>query len=248
MDTTENNSTQVTQTQESATHQVFDTQAQSPESETPKSWMWGEDIAGEGDKPEWFKDSKYKSVSEQAKAYTELEKRLGGFIGAPAEGYQLAEDFSDLSSDPSIKAVLDVLGEHQASNEFANKLIETYINAQQEQAQAQIANEMKLLGENADYRIKAIQDFSASAIPSHLQDTFKAMVSTAGSVEVIEALMAKAQGSKVAPESSTTSNKMDSTKLREMMMAVDDNGNLKASIDPEYRRKVDAMYKEFYGG
>lgn len=246
MDTTEN-STQETSTQETSNPQIFDTQAQAPETDAPASWMWGDELPGNGDKPEWFKDSKYKSVSEQAKAYTELEKRLGGFVGAPSEGYQLAEDFASMSDDPSIKAVLDIMGKNNASNEFANELIATYIQAQQEQAQAQIANEMKLLGDNADYRIKAIKEFSASAIPSHLQDTFNAMVNTAGSVEVIEALMKRAQGSAIAPDSSTTTTKMDGSKLREMMMATNEHGQLKASIDPEYKRMVDKAYREFYG-
>jgi len=90
------------------TPEVFDTQAVAPATETteaPASWMWGDDITGTGEKPEWFKDSKYKSVSEQAKAYTELEKRLGGFVGAPKEGYQLNEELGVNSDDPSIKAV-----------------------------------------------------------------------------------------------------------------------------------------------
>jgi hypothetical protein len=44
-------------------------------------------IKGTGDTPEWYKGDKYKSVAEQAKAYTELEKKFGGFTGAPKDGY-----------------------------------------------------------------------------------------------------------------------------------------------------------------
>jgi len=33
-------------------------------------------IKGSGDSPEWYKADKYKSVAEQAKAYTELEKEV----------------------------------------------------------------------------------------------------------------------------------------------------------------------------
>ena len=40
-----------------------------------------EGIKGVGDLPEWYKADKYKSVAEQAKAYTELEKKFGGFTG-----------------------------------------------------------------------------------------------------------------------------------------------------------------------
>ena len=50
-----------------------------------------EGIKGVGDLPEWYKADKYKSIAEQAKAYTELEKKFGGFTGAPKDGYSLAE-------------------------------------------------------------------------------------------------------------------------------------------------------------
>lgn len=46
------------------------------------TWYWSEGLEGEGDKPEWFKGNKYKSIADQAKAYTELEKRFGQ-SGAP---------------------------------------------------------------------------------------------------------------------------------------------------------------------
>ena len=49
-------------------------------------YFLSEGIKGAGDMPEWYNPSKYKSVSEQAKAYTELEKKFGGFTGAPKDG------------------------------------------------------------------------------------------------------------------------------------------------------------------
>ena len=44
------------------------------DSEVPTSWNLTETLKGEGEVPEWFKKDKYANVSEQAKAYTELEK------------------------------------------------------------------------------------------------------------------------------------------------------------------------------
>lgn len=247
MDTVDNaQSTQETATQETSTEtKMFDTQA--PDVPTaPSSWKWGDDVEGSGDKPEWFKDSKYTSVSEQAKAYAELEKRFGGFIGAPKEGYQLSEELGLDSDDPSIKAVLDVLGKSNASNEMANELLSTYIQASKEQAQIQINKEMELLGSNADYRINAIKEFASSSVPQELQDTFNSMVTSAKGVEVIEALMKKAQGSTVAPER-VTAPKVDASSLREMMYAKNEHGQLKASVDPEYKKKVDKAYQDYYG-
>tara|TARA_R110002096_G_scaffold187462_1_gene366846 strand:+ start:4345 stop:4605 length:261 start_codon:yes stop_codon:yes gene_type:complete len=44
-------------------------------------------IKGSGETPDWYKADRYASVAEQAKAYTELEKKFGGFKGAPKDGY-----------------------------------------------------------------------------------------------------------------------------------------------------------------
>ena len=54
-------------------------------------YFLSEGIKVVGDLPEWYKADKYKSIAEQAKAYTELEKKIGGFTGAPKEGYSIAE-------------------------------------------------------------------------------------------------------------------------------------------------------------
>lgn len=245
---TQSSATEQTQSNYAGSEQkVFDTQAVDTSVATPSSWLWADGVEGNGDKPEFFKDGKYKSVAEQAKAYTELEKRFGGFVGAPQEGYQLAEELGVASDDPSINAVLDILKESNASNDFANKLIGTYVEAQQAQAQAQIAKELELLGSNADYRINAIKEFAGVNLPSELQDTFQSMVTTAKGVEVIEALMKKMQGSAVAPQSTERTPAMDAGKLREMMFAKNENGQLLSSIDPEYKRKVDKAYAQFYG-
>ena len=64
-------------------------------------WFFDENVPGKGERPEWLKD-KYKSVSDQAKSYVELEKRLGEFRGAPKDGYDLSS-VEGLSDDPMVK-------------------------------------------------------------------------------------------------------------------------------------------------
>ena len=67
-----------------------------------------EGIKGTGDTPEWFKADKYKSIADQAKAYTELEKRFGGFKGAPKDGYQAPEG---IEADDALFAELKTFAE-----------------------------------------------------------------------------------------------------------------------------------------
>ena len=54
-----------------------------------------EGIKGTGDAPEWYMSEKYKSVADQAKAYTELSKKFGGFTGSPKNGYAIPEGVDD---------------------------------------------------------------------------------------------------------------------------------------------------------
>ena len=40
---------------------------------------------------------------------------------------------------------------------------------------------------------------------------------------------------------------MNADKLREMMFAKNENGQLRASIDLEYKKMVDKAYRDYYG-
>lgn len=213
---------------------------------TPSAWAYADGIVGQGDKPEWFKDSKYKSVSEQAQAYIEAEKRLGGFIGAPKEGYQLAEELTQFKDDPMLKELMPVLQESNASNDFVNKLVTTYATAQAKSMESYIAEQKSALGENADARLSSLVEYANVNIPQELQETFKSMATSAKAVEVMEALISKSQGSKVAPTNTTSSSAITPDKLREMMFKTNESGQLLASIDTNYKAKIDALYKEIY--
>ena len=52
------------------------------QTQNESSWLWGDEVPGTGEAPEWFNGAKYKSVAEQAKAYPELEKKFGSFTDA----------------------------------------------------------------------------------------------------------------------------------------------------------------------
>ena len=211
----------------------------------PPTWAYADGINGQGEKPSWFKDTKYKSVEEQAKAYVEAEKRLGGFIGAPKEGYQLADDLAQFNDDPMLKALMPVLQENNASNDFLNKLVQTYSQVQSQSMEAFITEQKKALGDNAEARLNSLVEFANVNLPKDLHESFKGMATSAQAVEVMEALIAKSQGGKVAPQG-TTSTAMTPEKLREMMFKTNESGQLLASIDANYKAKIDALYKEVY--
>jgi len=117
------------------------------------AWLLDQGIPGAGEKPEWFSD-KYKTVSEQAKAYKELEKKLGAFTGKPEDGYsfdKFKEDidmedemfvkFREMASDwnmsqDKVDQMVDLfLDNSRKEHERVQKTIESLTPEQQEKAQ-----------------------------------------------------------------------------------------------------------------
>ena len=84
---------EVTSTQETV---VESTETQT---ETASEWSYADGVPGNGDAPEYFKSDKYKTLADQAKAYTDLEKKFGSFTGAPEE-YALNEDLQANKDNP----------------------------------------------------------------------------------------------------------------------------------------------------
>lgn len=58
------------------------------QAEQGPSWYIDESTPGLGERPDWM-PRKYKTAADVGKAYTELEKKLGAFVGAP-EKYDLS--------------------------------------------------------------------------------------------------------------------------------------------------------------
>ena len=56
-----------------------------PVSTEESKWMYDENTAGVGEKPEWFNEKTFKNVAEQAKSAVELRKALGERTGSPDE-------------------------------------------------------------------------------------------------------------------------------------------------------------------
>ena len=61
-------------------------ETQQPASETEATFLFADGVVGEGETPDWFKSSKYKTVSAQAEAFSELDGKFGSFTGAPKDG------------------------------------------------------------------------------------------------------------------------------------------------------------------
>jgi hypothetical protein len=225
------------------------------QTETPiavtDGWALAEGIPGEGDQPEWFKGEKYKSVSDQAKAYVDLEKQLGTFTGAPEE-YEVqledaALDTSHLMADPMLDWFKGTAKELNMSQDSFNKILNGWVGQEVEQFKQDREKQIEALGTNAPARLQNLTDWGKANLSQEEWELYQGVATSSEGVRLLEALVSKTretpmvQGT-VQPKSSNTPEE-----LRKMRAEKNDSGQLLMSIDAEHRRKVQQAYRDYYG-
>lgn len=217
------------------------------EASNESSWFLAEKIAGQGDAPEWFKADKYKTVADQAKAYPELEKRFGGFTGAPEDGYKLEapegmEVLEGAEGHPRIQLFMEVAKDENMSQAAFNRVVHRMMTAEQQEMQETQAAELKALGESAGQRLQDISTFYAKNLTEDQYQAVRELASTAAGVEALENLMQMAKGaSKLPVNAGVPSSPKTGNDLKQ---SVDWE---KYAKDPVYRRQVSAQFVDAFG-
>jgi len=207
-------------------------------------WFLTDEVNGEGDRPEWFKD-KYKSVSDQAQAYSELEKRFGGFTGAPEDTYELTtpegvEGEFDME-DPRIGWFQQVAKDSNMSQDTFTQMLHGWVQQEVDGVQGSREGEIQALGSNAQARLKDLGDWGAANLSPDEFEGFKALASNAQGVQTLEALIGKTRKNGVANTSAVASPGIS----RE---ALDDRiADPKYKTSKEFRSETTRLFEEFYG-
>ncbi len=169
-------------------------------------WYYDDNLKGSGARPDWLKD-KYKSAAEQAKAYVEVEKKLGAFKGAP-DAYDLSlQDFPDIKfsqEDPLLKDFLTNAKTNGVSQEYITEILNTY-------AQALTFNipdadaEMKKIGANAAQDLQILSQWAGNYLSAEEHKVFASLVTTADAFKVFDKLRQSVTQSDIAaPQKSGT--------------------------------------------
>jgi hypothetical protein len=213
---------------------------------TAEGWMMSEEIKGEGDAPEWFKASKYKSVADQAKAYAGLESKLGSFTGAPTDGYKIEmpegvpEDALN-SEDPLLVNFNEWAKEAGLSQEKHTELMGIYVNGMME-AQPSIEDEMQRMGKDAPQRIN---DFTSWAKANFNEGEFEVMqglATTADGFGILEKMRSMSRETDVAaPSSAKPIDNISKEALYELV------GDPRYAESPAFRKEVDKKFADFFG-
>jgi hypothetical protein len=208
-------------------------------------YFLSDNVKGVGEMPEWYKADKYKSVAEQAKAYTELEKKFGGFTGAPKDGYAL---YDGVESDDALWGELVEFGNSTNMSQSAlNQAWELLTAQEQAIEEVSVETEMAKLGDNAVERIKVVEQYMKNNLDSNTYEELRYAVNSAESVQLIEALIKSTAPAKLPIDGYVEPGGLEWADIEAEMFRKDENGNLLRSVDMNHERKIQRMMKEFGG-
>jgi hypothetical protein len=208
-------------------------------------YFLAEGIKGAGETPEWYKSDKYQSVAEQAKAYTELEKKFGGFKGAPKDGYTVPEGIE--SDDALLSELTEFAKDTNMSDEAFGRAWE--LLSAQEQAVEEVSQEMEMqkLGDNATQRLKTVEGFLKNNLDAETYSAAQELVTTADSVALIEMIVKATMPAKLPIEGGEHPQGLTWADVEAEMFRKDEKGNLLRSVDINHERKVQQMMASFGG-
>ncbi|MCP4090274.1 MAG: hypothetical protein GY746_10830 [Gammaproteobacteria bacterium] len=197
--------------------------------------------------------SEEESAFEQAKAYGELQKRFGGFTGAPEEyELSLSEKASELGVEmdmdsPIFSEMMEVAKELNMSNEAFNQFSEVMVKnalAEKMAFEENLVKEIESL-HNGSARIEQINGFVEANLSPEAVEAFQEMPQSAAQVEAIEQLIGLVKGGSNAPTEANTFDISDE-EIKSMQFEKDEFGNRRLHSDPafraEYQRKLNMKH------
>lgn len=155
----------------------------------PTDWHWGEGVKGNGNKPEWLQE-RYKSVADQAQAYSELERKFGEFKGAPKDGYNFESIEGLNKDDPLLKHFSQTFKDLNLSQAGFERLTNEFIQLQLQGSQAQMEGELKKLGPGAKQTIGQVAGWINNMFTPDIAKTMQGWLQTADDVQAVQALIA----------------------------------------------------------
>jgi hypothetical protein len=202
-------------------------------------------IKGTGEAPEWLNTEKYKSVSEQAKGYSELSKQFGGFKGAPKDGYTLPEG---VEKDDALYQELEAFATKTNMNGDAFteawELLSTQGQVAEEYNQEA---ELGKLGDNAQQRIKTVESFMKNNLDADTYEQARGLVNNAETIQLVEMLVRATAPTKLPMEGGANPTGLSKEAIEAEMFKKDEHGNLLRSVSPEHNAKIAKMWSDFGG-
>lgn len=225
-----------------------------------KAWLLHDGVMGQGEKPGWFKQEKYRTVSAQAEAYVALESRFGGFKGAPKNekgevtyAFKAPDGVEFKQDHPMAQAFTKWAGENQLSQDGYNELLGQLI--QYEVAQTPDMGQIKTkLGDNADARIATVAQWGKANLGNEGYALLRSATSgkeAAAVFQVMEAIIAKTaqiRMPKPGNDVPAATGGDGLAKIKADHGAKTPEGKLRVDVEPGYRIEIEKRYRDYFVG
>lgn len=224
-----------------------------------KSWLLTDGVMGQGEKPAWFKADKYKNVAEQAKAYTDLEKRFGSFTGAPKneKGEVAYKPFAapegiEVTADHPVMVEFDKwAGANQLSQEGRDTLLGMLVQYEAQQA-PDVNAIMTQIGENAPARLASIAAWGKANLGeayADLREALKPSQYTPAVVKALESVIAKTSQVRMPKPGEDVPGGQpgqNADTIRAKLAEKLPDGRRKADVVPGYRQQINKELADYF--
>lgn len=208
--------------------------------ETP-SWLWDENTPGHGERPA-FLPEKYKSVADVAKAYKELESRLGT---APKEyDFSQGEGWIEPDYEPFIEMAEFAKSKH-VPQEVMDKFLGT-VGLYLEEFRTDINEEKAKLGENASERLQVLNNWAKANLSEKAFVTLSSGMRTADAIEALEEIRNKMIGGNTLVPNGNASVTQAGLTIEEYRSELNSN-YAKYKTDPAYRKEMERKLENIVG-
>ena len=213
------------------------------QSEQP-SWYWDEGVPGTGERPEWL-EGKYSKVTDQAKAYKEVEKKLGANPAPEDYDWGNYSEVFDVENQ-HLSALKVKAKEMRLSQEAFNNLVDPLAKYHQSllpDTDAEIAK----LGDNAQAKIDTVNIWASNHLSEKSLSTLGNISNTAEIFELMDEIrQLHHQTVSKVPVNMNAGNKV-SIVTAEMVQDEITANYTKYSNDANYRYELQQKLKQAFG-
>jgi len=186
---------------------------------------------------------KFRTNEDVIKSYSELEKRFGGFTGAPEE-YELPEEVDQ--DDTFVKTLSEIGKSTNMGQETFSKLMELGEEILSTKADLHQERELEALGPEAGQRLANIDGFMRNNLGDKYED-LKGAVKDAKTVELIESLIKATAPSRIPSEPSAPVNIPTQGDIEKLMQEQDAHGKVIYHYSKPRQQEVEAAIARMHG-
>jgi len=202
---------------------------------SPPIWYIDNDQPGSGSRPDWLPD-KFKSVSEMAKSYHELEKKFG----TPPENYDIARSkYLDPDYVP-FGELQQLAKEKRVPKEVIDKMVDSF-DKYLDEFSDDGEDEFKKLGNNAQERITTLNNWAKANLSKDAYDSLKTELRTANSIKALEELRGKIMSTNPHVPNGNDGQTPSTASIQDLQNELSNPANLK-------KYKEDEKYRKDYQG